>query len=181
MEQEDTAVIQTQTKSTFVNVLAWISIVIAGFMVFTSAIQNVVVSMMPTPNFDEMPGEAFAMLPPMMQFMFSHLKTIVFLVLIVALIFLVFSIGLLIRKEWARKAFIGLLVFGILSSLFPVFFHHAITPDFSNMPQHPSAPNLESFTTMFTMVSILMAILITALYIWLIKKLTSKDIKAEFS
>jgi len=102
-------------RSTFVSVLAWIFIVIAGFALLISILQNIMITAMfpmeemqkslNAPEAQEMPAVA--------RFMFSHFTLFFRAFLVVTLVTFISAIGLLKRKNWARIIFIALMALGI--------------------------------------------------------------------
>ncbi len=93
---------------------------------------------------------------------------------------LVAAIGLLKRRNWARLLFIGYLIFAICGMIVMVIVGFSLA---SNI-QSPAGPTYQSQFTFFMLIAmvfgsvIILAFLI--LYLWIIKKLTSTAIRAEF-
>ena len=92
-------------RSTFVTVLAWIFIVLAGFATIITSLQNVMIAVMfPTAQMEEaatqvkdLPG-----VPWFASWMFSYYQVFFLFFLVVSASMLTASIGLLKRKNWAR-------------------------------------------------------------------------------
>jgi hypothetical protein len=96
-------------RSTFVNVLAWIFIVLGGFATFMSVLQNIMIRMMFRQ--EEMAQtlqktESSKQMPALANFMFSHINLFFLFFLLIAAASLISAVALLKRKNWARVVFI---------------------------------------------------------------------------
>jgi len=180
-----------QTRSTFVTVVAWIYIALDGFGAFISLIQNIVVNTVVP--FDRM-GEALekakaqgaTQMPSFFFWIFDHIRPLLLLFLVFALIKLACAIGLLCRRNWARFLFIGLLAFGIAASLAGIALQQYVLSSMLMMPRPRNAPadfeaTMQSMTIVFRVFAGVFAIGFSVLYAWMIKKLLSPAIAAEFS
>lgn len=166
-----------ENNSTFVTVVAWIFIVLSGYAVAISLLQNAMVHLMftqhPMPPVDQD-------MPTFASFMFNNVQLIVLALFLAFLMVLIASIGLLLRKNWARVMFIVFLSLGILWSLGAIVLQALF---FSSMPEMPRGPQAEGFDTMQTIMQWFMVIFgigMAALFGWIIKRLTSESIKREF-
>ncbi len=177
-----------QGKSKFVTILAWISIITAGFTTFSSLIQNILASsIFPAIGREQLScnSEVTAYMPAILLFLISHIRFIFCMYFIVSAVTLVSSIGLLKRKNWARILFISILAMGIIWSLGGLFFQgkimRAVIPE---VPAYDDFPGVMSnFQAVFMGMRIflsMMAVIIVIFYGWIIKKLVSKEIKKEF-
>lgn len=180
-------------RSTFVTVLAWIFIGLTGFASLISLMQNLMFQFLVIPLMAQQHASFSQGMPPGMPvqvgWMFDHIIWMFRFFLLMSLSVLTASIGLLLRKEWARKLFVGLMVFGMLYHIAGLFFQwwyfNAI---FSHLPMPPNPkPDAEQmllfmqgFMTVIRIFSALMAIGIAVLLGWIIKKLTSARIRQEF-
>jgi hypothetical protein len=171
-------------RSTFINVLAWIFIVLAGFATAISVLQNLMLMTMGV--FDKLPepsGPEAEGIPAFALFMFSHMRLFFFSFLLVSAVTLASAIGLLHRKNWARLVFVGILGLGIAWNLVGLVFEQVM---FSSMGRPPSnaPPGFDSeFETMMTMMrifSFVFILAITSLFGWLIRRLMSEPVRAEF-
>lgn len=176
------------SQSTFVTVLAWIFIALTGFATFISLLQNIMIGfMLPAEEMnaafstaktaDEMP--AFA------RFMFSNMRLwfAAFLVIVVAL--LATSIGLLKRKNWARISFIAFMGLGIAWNVFGLVMQHVMLSTFplSTVPgteMEAVAAEFQSIKTVMQVFTLAMAVGMSVLFGWIIKRLVSPQIRAEF-
>ncbi len=167
-----------ESRSTFVTVLAWIFIVGAGFATFVSIMQVIMVStMFSGEEFHFMPGEA----PTMAKFMSQYFHLFIYGFFGVTLFTFVSSFALLKRKNWARLSFIVILAFGILWQVGGLIMQFAM---FSNIPTPSEGEGFEDFERMRNIIrwfSFAIAIGISGLFAWIIKKLSSQQIVAEFT
>ncbi|MGD8925780.1 MAG: hypothetical protein PVG20_02950 [Thioalkalispiraceae bacterium] len=172
----------TVKKSSFVTILAWIFIVLAGFATFISIMQNIMINMVfPLDEMQQQINspEAQANIPNFASFMFSHLRLFFFSFLVVSSSTLIAAIGLLRRKNWARILFIVMMSFGIAWNLGGLILQQFM---FSNMPHmNGSQPvQFDVFVNVIRVFSFLMALAVSILFGWIIKRLVSPAIKQEF-
>jgi hypothetical protein len=101
--------------------------------------------------------------------------------LVVAVVELVAAIGLLNRKNWARLLFIGMMVLGIIWNLSGVVMQHIVLSSFLEMPETPGpGPDFEIFMTVMKVFSWVIALGMSALFAWIIKRLVSPAVRQEF-
>lgn len=174
----------TAARSTFVTVLAWISIAFTGFGTLISILQNIMIhTMFVGPEFDRAmraaPPEG---VPAPAAFMMSHMQLLFGAFLAVSALTLVVSIGLLLRKNWARLAYIGLMALGIVWSVVGLGFQFWMFSSMQELFQQASqgAPNMKPFFIAMSVISVLFAAGFAWLYGWIIKRLLSAPIAAEF-
>jgi len=171
-------------ESKFVTNVAWIFIVLTGFSTLISILQNIMITLMVPANEIKgalnKPGVAEHM-PVMARFMFSHIQLFFFGFFVVSAIMLVSSIGLLKRKNWARLVFITILVLGIIWNVSSLFLQSAIMPKMpTEVMQQQGAKNLQIIFEIMRVFTAIMAIGMSVLFAWIIKKLVSLNIKQEF-
>lgn len=170
-------------RSTFVSVLAWIFIILGGFVTLISLLQNIMIAVMfpveemnrtfNDPQFQEQT-------PFFFRLIFSNIRLFFFSFLIISGTTVVSAIGLLKRKNWARIIFILVMGLGIGWNVLSLVIH---TSMFSTMPDIPPEAVNGEFITMMTIMKVFMFILamgLSYLCLWIIYKLTTPDIKAEF-
>lgn len=169
-------------RSTFVYDLAKIFIILAGLCVFVGIFQ---VSMFPKMSLEVVRDahREVGLWSPLSAFPFDNLRPLVFANLVMMTAILIAAIGLLKRKNWARIAFIWIMALGILfcwgSLAFPFVFPSFFPPLPENTPadvQYRFDHTRNSMTAAWAV----MAVGLTVLFGWIIKKLVSRDIKAEF-
>lgn len=113
-------------------------------------------------------AEAARHIPSFFRFLFSNIRFLFLGLFLFFTITFTASIGLLRRKNWARLVFIGLMALGILWNVVG--------------PEDPDF--VQNFSRMFMIMRIATAVLIiglTVLFGWIIRKLSSPAVRAEFS
>ena len=170
-------------RSTFVTVLAWTLIVLAGFSTLMSAAQNVMFAVV---GFGELGAPSAAemeQMPPVFRFMLANMRAVMLAFLLASVATLACAIGLLRRRNWARRALIALLALGIAWNLFGLVVQQLM---FGTMhaPAPGMAPELQAdFHRMATTIRIataLVALAFAALFGWIIRRLVSQPVREEF-
>ena len=173
-------------RSTFVSTVAWVFIVLSGMFTLISVAQNIMVHVMMSG--DHM-REALAasqqagQMPPIARFMFGHFGLFFGLMLALGATMLVASIGLLLRKNWARRLFIVMLGVGITWNLGGIVFQLLWFNSMFSAPTQAPPQFQSDFHTMAIVVSVVTAVFtlaIAGLFAWIIKRLRSSEIKREF-
>lgn len=166
--------------ATFVTVLGWILVVFTAFGAVTSLMQNVMVNFM-FPSLTEQGPEVQTM-PRGVLLVFRVLAAF----MLCLTVFLVFSAwSFLKRRNWARKLFVVLFALGAAWGCF-VFLAFGLGMGVFNLlpPTAPPEANMPSSVgSMFRVMGImfgLLAVAISALFVWLIKRLRSPEIRSEF-
>lgn len=147
-------------------------ILISGLAIFFSLMQNIMMYMLPFPN------EELSEQSDLMDYVFYYSEIIFAIFMLIAIWTFISSIGLLKRKNWARISMICIFFWAILwtitSSSFQWFYFFDIQfSDFSEV-------SLDIASIIATAVLLVLIITLTVLFIWLIKKLISQNIKNEF-
>lgn len=171
-------------RSTFVNVLAWIFIVLGGFTTFISILQNIMIRVMFRK--EEMTqaikqAENAQQIPAFANFIFNHMDLFFLFFLVVSATSVVSAIALLKRKNWARIVFIILMSLGIAWNIGGLVMQFTM---FNSMPEvagKGAPPEFEQMMHIMKIASVIMVTALSALFGWTIKKLTSEPIKSEFS
>ncbi|HEX5123327.1 MAG TPA: DUF2127 domain-containing protein [Rhodanobacteraceae bacterium] len=173
-------------KSTFVTVVAWIFIALDGGAAFITLIQYVVFGMVfPLNAFREGMAKAQGKFPPAFAWVFEHFRPMLLVLFVYALLKLVAAIGLLNRRNWARLFFIGILALGIVWSFAGIALQQYFLSSMFTFPAPPNAPKdfdaaIEGVTIVMRVFSAIFAIAFAVLYAWMIKRLMSPEIVAEF-
>lgn len=171
-------------KSSFVNVLAWIFIVLSGFTTFISILQNIMIFLFfPRDQMREAIQQApdIEQIPAFARLMMSHVDLFFLGFLIVSTVTLICAIGLLKRMNWARLFFIGIMALGIVWNIGGLALQFSMVSSMQGMT-HEAAP--AEFQTMMTIMKVAMTIMalgMSGLFAWIIRKLISAPIRAEFS
>jgi hypothetical protein len=171
-------------RSTFVTVLAWIFIILAGFATLISILQNIMVALV-FPAAEMQAAAERDRMPWFASFMFTHVHLFFLLFLAVSASTLAAAIGLLKRMNWARVLFIAMMVLGIVWNLaglaFMVFFVSSMTGMPLPTKQASAAQHFDVMWKIMVGFNVLMVIAFTWLYGWIIKRLASEEIRLEFS
>lgn len=168
--------------SSFVNTVAWVFIVFTGYATIISLMQNILVFTV-IPDFvpvstDASQIDSFSLLS---NFMFNNFHILVVLFALFSATFFTSSIALLKRKNWGRMVFIAFMYFGIIGLVggFLVFLIVITT----TYPELNIKSNSQPLNTMMTVMLVFFGIFylgISGLFGWIIKKLSSDEIKSEF-
>jgi hypothetical protein len=169
-------------RSTFVTRLAWIFIILAGFTTLISIVQTIMVNVMfpiqqMTDSIENAPAQD---MPRVFRFLFPHFRFFSFTLLVISAITFVSAIGLLRRKNWARIIFVVILALGIVWSLFCVVIQFTMFLVDPGFPPGPQSAQFHLMVNIIQVFTLLMAIGIGVLFGWIIRKLNSAPIKAEF-
>ncbi|HEY3644414.1 MAG TPA: hypothetical protein VGM16_03675 [Gammaproteobacteria bacterium] len=169
-----------QQRSTFVTVVGWIFIVISGL----GTLYCLIFMFTPTDKllaqFQQqqaaMPAGSPAADP---QMMVSMMRGMFFFFFVVELWVLLSSIGLVLRKGWARISFIVVMAFGIFVSLIYVLI--GLAGRSAPMGQVPgSTPEMAGFMHAIMGVMAILGAVFAALFVFIIYKLNTAKVKAEF-
>ena len=134
-------------RSSFVTVVAWIFIVLSGFSTLIGALQNLMIRSMPFDQLNSaLQDSTAAQLPAPARVIFSHFQLFFLVTFLLSLLMLISSIGLLRRHNWARLAFIGLLVLGIIYLLGGLFLQQSFMSSFNTINGVPSTANRHLLT-----------------------------------
>jgi hypothetical protein len=172
-------------RSSFVTAVAWVFIALAGFATFISVLQNIMIyTFFPVDQMHTAMAQARERqeMPAFALFMFEHIREIFTGFLVVASSVLVVSIGLLKRCNWARVLFIWLLGLGIVWNLAGPILQWFF---FRSMPQSPQAPpqvqaQFQTMGAIMVVFGTIMAVGMSILFGWIIRRLISPTIKSEF-
>ncbi len=174
-------------RSNFVTVVAWVFICLAGAGTVISLLQNVMVAFLfPMKEMQQAMHDTHgAPVPPLFQFMFLHFQLFVGAMFVLTATLFAASIGLLRRKNWARILFIVFMALGIAWNLLGLVFQFAFFSAIPPVKMPPNAPPdfAAGFNTMMTVmmvVSAAIAIAFSVLFGWIIKRLVSDEVRAEF-
>lgn len=172
-------------RSGFVTGLAWTFIALAGFATLIALLQNIMLSIMMSVG--EMQkamrgAEQAQNIPAFARFMFDNFRLLFASFLVLSAVTLISAIGLLKRKNWARLVFVGIMGIGVLWNVAGVVLPFFMFSSFT-MPEGAPAEFREQQELMMKVMiafTIGMAVAFGALFIWIIKRLVSDDIKREF-
>ncbi|MBD8900480.1 hypothetical protein [Rhodanobacter sp. DHG33] len=173
-------------RSSFVTVLAWIFIGMTGFATLISLLQNLMLQwlFLPTMQAHPMPPLPPDM-PAPMQWIFAHMAWLFRAFLLVSSVTLIAAIGLLRRKEWARRLFIGLMGLAIAYHLLGLVWQWWFMGSMETIMHTPNMPAdaeamMHGFMRVAQVFGMLMALVFCALFGWIIHRLRSARVRDEF-
>ena len=170
-------------RSTFVTTLAWLTIVPAALGVLVATLQNVLINtVIPMDQMALLTGPEAEHTPAFAAFMLEHMRAMLAAFWLATVVSLASGIGLLRRKEWARLLFIALMGLSIPWNIGGLFIQQSFLSSMSIMPEMPPEfhAQFEDMMSSMRIVSIIMAAAFSAVAGWLIWRLSSEPIKAEF-
>ena len=177
-------------RSSFVTVVAWIFIVLSGFSTLIGALQNLMIRSMPFDQLNSaLQDSTAAQLPAPARVIFSHFQLFFLVTFLLSLLMFISSIGLLRRHNWARLAFVGLLVLGIIYLLGGLFLQQSFMSSFNRSfsaaaPQdslfRANAQQFESFFTAMRVFMIVFSLGIAGVFGWIVARLASAKVRTEF-
>jgi hypothetical protein len=177
------AVTAVQQRSTFVTVLAWVFITLSGFGTLISILQNVMIhSLLRSPQMNPMPVPPPGA-PAATVFLMAHMQLFFLAFLVMSVVMLVSSIGLLMRWNWARLCFVGLMILSIVWNVVSMAVQMSMFSSFSAQfaaMSPPQAPDMTPVLIAIGVVSVVFALGFSVLFGWIAKRLLSAPIAAEF-
>ena len=169
-------------RSLFVTAIAWVFIVLAVLSSMSALVQNAAVASL-------MPGMQVASerMPLLTGLLIGYLPWVVGTGLAMSLATLASAIGLLMRLDWARRSFIGLLVVAIFANLLGLWLQQEVvqsvlssTLGSAAIPPHAMSV-FGGFVTAARVMAVLMTLAGCALLCWIIGRLMSPTVRQEFA
>ena len=163
--------------STFVTVLAWVSIILTGLMTLTTLFQNLMAWTIMRSEAARSGGADPSDLedrPRLFAWIASHVELWFGFWFVVSVVALIASVGLLRRRSWARRLYLLLLILGIawvLAGIGVLLFF------FPNELRFEASPVVGQ---LWTLSMVVMSGATGALFAWLAWRLTRSEIRAEF-
>lgn len=175
-------------RSLFVTWTAWTFIVLAALASASALVQNAAVtSLMP----GLAPSGELSSLPLLTGFLLGYLPWVVGTGLLMSLATLASAIGLLLRLDWARRAFIGVLVLAIVANLMGLWLQHEVVQSVvsqtlgATLRQTAIPAQMLGVFGGFVTAAQVMAVLVTlgacAMLAWIIGRLMSAPVRREFA
>jgi len=169
-------------RSLFVTATAWVFIVLAALTSMSALVQNAAVASL-------MPGMQVATerLPLLTGLLIGYLPWVVGTGVVMSLATLASAIGLLMRLDWARRSFIGLLVVAIFANLLGLWLQQELVQSVVSstlsgvaIPQHALGV-FGGFVTAARVMAVLMTLVGCAFLGWIIRRLMSATVRQEFA
>ena len=174
-----------QALSSFVTVMACLSIALGALGVVSGVMQGaVLMSMDPGQLMRQQFAAIGVALPPQLLWMFDHLGLLNFLSLLSSVFVSVISWGLLKRHEWGRLGFIACLLLGAVAGFFfAAWFVQAMAWVNEQVGADLAAtdPMLQGMQSAMKTMMVVAAVLIAAVHGGIIWKLCTPAIRAEFN
>jgi hypothetical protein len=172
------------SRSLFVTATAWVFIVLASLASVSALVQNAAVaSLMPS-----LPAMAeHGALPRVTGLLIGYLPWVVGTGLVMSLATLASAIGLLLRLDWARRTFIGLLIVAIVANLLGLWLQHeVVTSVVDTTLSHTRIPPqaldvFGGFVTAARVMAVAMTLVACAMFGWIIRRLMSDGVRQEFA
>jgi hypothetical protein len=171
-------------RSLFVTATAWAFIVLAALASCSALLQNAAVaSLMPGLRGMNVPQP----LPLLTGLLVGYLPWVVGAGLVISLATLASAIGLLLRLDWARRTFIGLLVVAIVANLLGLWLQQEVVQSvvdhtLARTPMPASALDVfGGFVTAARVMAVLMTLVGCTLLLWIIRRLMSASVRQEFA
>ena len=171
-------------RSLFVTTTAWVFIALALLTSASALVQNAAVASL-------MPGLPLAgdryPLPLLTGLLLGYLPWVVGTGLVMALATLASAVGLLLRLDWARRTFIGLLVVAIAANLLGLWLQQEVLQSVvSNTLSSVAIPQqalgvFGGFVTAARVMAMLMTLVGCALLGAIIRRLMSATVRQEFA
>ena len=169
-------------RSLFVTAIAWVFIVLAVLTSMSALVQNAAVASL-------MPGVQLATerMPLLTGLLIGYLPWVVGTGLVMSLATLASAIGLLMRLDWARRSFIGLLVVAIFANLLGLWLQQEVvqsvvssTLSSAAIPQQAMGV-FGGFVTAARVMAMLMTLVGCAVLGGIIGRLMSPSVRQEFA
>jgi hypothetical protein len=174
------------TRSGFVTGLAWVFIVLAGIATLIAILQNIMLALMfPTEELRAAVKESenTQPMPALFRFMFENFRYFFAGFLALSAGTLIAAIGLLKRRNWARLIFIAIMALGVVWNLASLAIPFMMTSLIPEVPAHAQSDFHDNFKVMWNIMigfTVVIGLAFAALFVWIIKRLVSNDIKREF-
>jgi hypothetical protein len=171
-------------RSLFVTATAWVFIILAALASASALVQNAAVASL-------MPGLLAATeregMPLLTGLLVGYLPWVVGTGLVMSLATLASAIGLLLRLDWARRTFIGLLIVAIVANLLGLWLQQEVVQSVVSstlssvaIPQRAMGV-FGGFVTAARVMAVLMTLAGCLLMGWIISRLMSAGVRQEFA
>jgi hypothetical protein len=171
-------------RSLFVNTTAWIFIMLGILASAAALVQNAAVSSV-LPGLQSITGRE--PLPLLTGLLLGYLPWVVGAGLAMSLATLASAIGLLLRLDWARRTFIGLLVVAIVANLMGLWLQQEVVQSVvGHTLSHFAIPQqalgvFGGFVTAARVMAVAMTLVGCMLLFWIISRLMSASVRQEFA
>jgi len=161
-----------------VNVIAWFGIATGACATPIAVIQAIMMGTLAPQVQAALESEQFAQLPSAVRLMLANFQLLIQAFLLGSVATLVFSIGLLKRKNWGRLGVIALLVVAVVQQF--VLFWIQLSMGGTAGPPGEAMPELQAAMVVMQVVGGVLTVVQVGVCGWLIWKLQTPEIRAEF-
>lgn len=163
-------------RSLFVTVTAWVFILIGALACVSALLQQATMAALPVVR----------TLPVVTGFLVGYLAWVVGAGVVLSLALLASAVGLLLRLEWARRVFIGLLVLAIVANLLGLWLQQEVVQVvIDSALQQPLPPQAAGVfggvVTAARVMAVIMTVAGCAVLGWIIGRLSSPLVRQEFA
>jgi hypothetical protein len=165
------------SRSLFVTAIAWLFILIGLAACGSALVQNAMLSsLLPAPARSGLVG-----------LLMDHLPWVTGAGLVLSLATLASAIGLLLRLDWARRVFIGLIAFAIVANLLGLYLQQemmqsVVSTTLNTAPLPPQALGVfGGFVTAARVMAVVVTLGVCGLMAWIIRRLMSAGVRREFA
>ncbi len=166
-------------RSTFVNLIAWFGIATGACATPIALIPTLLMGTLAPQLQAGLESQELAQLPAPVRLVLANFALLVQVLLIGSLATLVFSIGLLKRKNWGRLGVIALVALAIAQQ-FVLFWVQLSMGSTVEAPGGQALPELQSVMLLMQVVGGVLTVVQVGVCAWLIWKLQTPQIRAEF-
>lgn len=168
------------SRSYFVTATAWLFILLGLAASVSAVVQNAMLG-------SWLPSSAVNGVTGLTSLLIAYLPWVTGAGLVLSLATLVSAVGLLLRLDWARRTFIGLLVVAIVANLLGLWLQHEMvqslvisTLDGASLP--PKALGVfGGFVTAARVMAVVVTLGACGLLAWIIRRLMSAAVRQEFA
>ncbi|MBX3618914.1 MAG: hypothetical protein KF891_02810 [Rhizobacter sp.] len=170
-------------RSLFVTATAWVFILLGMMASGSALVQNAALaSLLPAPVQAQAQSQW-----GLIGWLMAHLPWVTGTTLVLSLATLASAIGLLLRLDWARRAFIGLLAVAIVANLLGLWLQQemmqsvvATTLGTATLPPHALGV-FGGFVTAVRVMAVVATLGGCGLLAWIIRRLMSAGVRREFA
>lgn len=168
------------SRSLFVTATAWAAILLAALAVAVALVQRAEVASL-------LPIWQAAQLPPVSTWLLHYLPWVMAAAAVLTLLLVVAAVGLLLRLEWARLAFIAVTALVIVAKLLGLWLQHEVMQavlagTLSRVALPEAAAGLfDGLATTAQALALLLTLAACALLVWVIRRLNSEPVRQEFA
>jgi hypothetical protein len=166
------------SRSVFVDLTAWVAIVLAALVSVVAGLQHAeATSMLPQWQQSPLPGAG----------LLQYLPRALAAAAVLSLLLVAASVGLLLRLDWARRVFIGLLALAMAAHLFGLWLQHTVvralvqgTLAQGGLPAE-AAGRFDGLAMATQVMGLVLTLAACGLLAWVMRRLMSEPVRQEFA